>query len=50
MATTGSKVWEKLKRKWGKNKIRVEIEPGSSWKETETLHRKNLKIILREQI
>jgi hypothetical protein len=43
MATTGSKVWEKLKRKWGKNKTRVEIEPGSSWKETETLTQEKFK-------
>jgi hypothetical protein len=27
MATAGSKVWEKLKRKWGKNKTRVETVP-----------------------
>jgi hypothetical protein len=43
MATAGSKVWEKLKRKWGKNKTRVEIEPGSPWKETEMLTQEKFK-------
>jgi hypothetical protein len=33
MATSGSKVWEKLRRKWGKIKTRVEREPGSAWKD-----------------
>jgi hypothetical protein len=37
MATARSKVWKKLRRKWGKNKTRVEIEPGSPWKEKEML-------------
>jgi hypothetical protein len=43
MATTRSKIWEKLKRKWGKNKTRGEIESGSPWKETETLTQENPK-------
>jgi hypothetical protein len=43
MATAGSKVWEKLRRKWGKNKTRVEIEPGSAWKETEMLMQEKFK-------
>jgi uncharacterized protein YqgV (UPF0045/DUF77 family) len=43
MATTRSKVWKKLKRKWRKNKTRVEIEPGSPWKETEMLTQEKLK-------
>jgi hypothetical protein len=43
MATARSKVWEKLKRKWGKNKTRVEIEPGSPWKETEMLTQEKFK-------
>jgi hypothetical protein len=37
------KVWKKLKRKWGKNKTRVEIEPGSPWKETEMLTQEKFK-------
>jgi hypothetical protein len=43
MATAGSKAWEKLKRKWGKNKTRVEIEPGSPWKESEMLTQEKFK-------
>jgi hypothetical protein len=43
METAGSKVWEKLRRKWGKNKTRVEIEPGSPWKETEMLTQEKFK-------
>jgi hypothetical protein len=43
MVTTGSKVWEKLRRKWSKIKTRVEIEPGSPWKETEMLTQEKFK-------
>jgi hypothetical protein len=43
MASARSKVWEKLRRKWGKNKTRVEIEPGSPWKETEMLMQEKFK-------
>jgi hypothetical protein len=38
MATTGNKV----ERKWGKNKTKVEKEPGSPWKETEMLTQEKL--------
>jgi hypothetical protein len=34
MATARSKVWKKLRRKWGKNKTRVEVKLESPWKET----------------
>jgi hypothetical protein len=43
MATAGSKVWEKLRRKWGKNKTRVEIELRSPWKETGMLTQEKFK-------
>jgi hypothetical protein len=33
----------KLRRKWGKNNTRVEIEPGSPWKETEMLAQEKFK-------
>jgi hypothetical protein len=43
MATAWSKLWEKLRRKWGKNRTRVEIEPGSPWKETEMIKQEKFK-------